>query len=212
MSTTKMNTKPKPNTTQNEQVIKMEDLTKQGEIGNLKCINSNRLNMGKIRPNENVLWSFAPHDLSLILKFIKSEVINLSVQASKILNNKIEDTTLSLLDFKNGQKAHVFVSWLHPFKEQRFVIVGDKGAIVFSDSKQSDKLELYKTKINKDGVVSSHDMQSIKYIEKEPLKQQAIYFIKCIKSRKVEINNSTDALNITKILEDSTKLINMNNN
>jgi UDP-2-acetamido-3-amino-2,3-dideoxy-glucuronate N-acetyltransferase len=190
-------------------VMKMEDLTKKGEIGNLKWIYSNRLNMGKIRPNENVLWSFAPHDLSLILKFIKSEVINLSVQASKILNNKIEDTTLSLLDFKNGQKAHVFVSWLHPFKEQRFVIVGDKGSIVFSDSKQSDKLELYKTTINKDGVVNSHDMQSIEYIEKEPLKQQALYFIDCIKSRKVEINNSTDALNITKILEDSTELINM---
>ena len=191
-------------------IIKMDELIERGEIGKLKWIYSNRLNMGKIRPNENVLWSFAPHDLSLILKFIKSEITNLSVQASKILNNKIEDTTLSLLDFKNGQKAHVFVSWIHPFKEQRFVIVGDKGSLVFSDSKKSKKLQLYKTKIQKDGSISSHNMKNITYTEKEPLKEQALYFIECIKSRKVKINNSTDALKVTKILEESSKIINKN--
>jgi UDP-2-acetamido-3-amino-2,3-dideoxy-glucuronate N-acetyltransferase len=188
-------------------IIKMQELINLGAIGKLKWIYSNRLNMGKIRPNENVLWSFAPHDLSLILKFIKSEVSNLSVQASKILNNKIEDTTLTLLDFKNGQKAHVFVSWIHPFKEQRFVLVGDKGSMVFSDSKKSNKLELYKTIIQKDGSISSHDMENINYIDKEPLKEQALYFIECIKSRKVDVNNSTDALKVTRILEESSKII-----
>lgn len=188
-------------------IIKMQELINQGAIGKLKWIYSNRLNMGKIRPNENVLWSFAPHDLSLILKFIESEVSNLSVQASKILNNKIEDTTLTLLDFKNGQKAHVFVSWIHPFKEQRFVLVGDKGSMVFSDSKKSNKLELYKTIIQKDGSISSHDMENINYIDKEPLKEQALYFIECIKSRKVDVNNSTDALKVTRILEESSKII-----
>ncbi len=188
-------------------IIKMQELINQGAIGKLKWIYSNRLNMGKIRPNENVLWSFAPHDLSLILKFIKSEVSNLSVQASKILNNKIEDTTLTLLDFKNGQKAHVFVSWIHPFKEQRFVLVGDKGSMVFSDSKKSNKLELYKTIIHKDGSISSHDMENINYMDKEPLKEQALYFIECIKSRKVDVNNSTDALKVTRILEESSKII-----
>ena len=188
-------------------IIKMQELINQGAIGKLKWIYSNRLNMGKIRPNENVLWSFAPHDLSLILKFIKSEVSNLSVQASKILNNKIEDTTLTLLDFKNGQKAHVFVSWIHPFKEQRFVLVGDKGSMVFSDSKTSNKLELYKTIIQKDGSISSHDMENINYIDREPLKEQALYFIECIKSRKVDVNNSTDALKVTRILEESSKII-----
>ncbi len=192
-------------------IIKMHQLIEKGEIGKLKWIYSNRLNMGKIRPNENVLWSFAPHDLSLILKFIKSEISNLSVQASKILNNKIEDTTLSLLDFKNGQKAHVFVSWIHPFKEQRFVVVGDEGSIVFSDSKKSNKLELYKTTIQKDGSISAHNMKNITYTEREPLKEQALYFMECIKSRKVEINNSMDALKVTKILEESSNIINKKN-
>ncbi len=189
-------------------IVEMHNLVNKGQIGRLKWIYSNRLNMGKIRPNENVLWSFAPHDLSLILKFIKSEISNLSIQASRILNNKIEDTTLSLIDFKNGQKAHVFVSWIHPFKEQRFVIVGDKGSLVFSDSKKSNKLELYKTKIKKDGSIISHAVKNINYKEREPLKEQAIYFINCIKNGKVVINNSTDALKVTKILEESSKIIN----
>lgn len=191
-------------------IVKMQQLIKNGEIGKLKWIYSNRLNMGKIRPNENVLWSFAPHDLSLIFKFITSEVTSLSVQASKILNNKIEDTTLSLLDFKNGQKAHVFVSWIHPFKEQRFVVVGNEGSLVFSDSKKSNKLQQYKTKIQKNGFISSHDMKNISYVDREPLKEQALYFIECIKKRKVTINNSEDALKVTKILEKSSKIINKN--
>jgi UDP-2-acetamido-3-amino-2,3-dideoxy-glucuronate N-acetyltransferase len=191
-------------------IIEMQKIIKEGQIGRLKWIYSNRLNMGKIRPNENVLWSFAPHDLSLIFKFIRSEISNLSVQASKILNNKIEDTTLSTLDFKNGQKAHVFVSWIHPFKEQRFVIVGNKGSLVFSDSKKSNKLQHYKTIIKKDGTIISHDVKSINFAEREPLKEQALYFIDCIKNRKVVINNSTDALKVTKILEESSKIINKN--
>ena len=80
--------------------------------------------------------------------------------------------------------------------------------MVFSDSKKSNKLELYKTVIQKDGSISSHDMENINYIDKEPLKEQALYFIECIKSRKVDVNNSTDALKVTRILEESSKIIN----
>ena len=97
----------------------MKEIIKDGKIGKIKWIYSNRLNLGKIRPYENVLWSFAPHDI-LILDFVNSEITNLEIQATKILNNKIEDTTLSLMTFQNNTKAHVFVSWIHPFERQRF--------------------------------------------------------------------------------------------
>ena len=63
------------------------------------------------------------HMISLILEFINDEIESIDVQATKILNNNIEDTTLTLLNFKNNIKTHIFVSWIHPFKEQRFVIV-----------------------------------------------------------------------------------------
>ena len=86
----------------------MKELVKEGQIGKLKYVYSNRLNLGKIRPNENVLWSFTPHDISLILEFVDSEIKDISIQSKKVLNNKIEDTTLTLINFENGVKGHIF--------------------------------------------------------------------------------------------------------
>ena len=85
-------------------VLRMKELINSGEIGKIKWVYSNRLNMGKIRPYENVLWSFAPHDISLMLDFVNSEIINTEVQGMKIINSKIEDTSLSLFEFKNKSK------------------------------------------------------------------------------------------------------------
>lgn len=190
-------------------ITKMKDIIKSGKIGKIKWIYSNRLNLGKIRPYENVLWSFAPHDISLILDFVNSEVKKLDIQATKILNNKVEDTTLSLLTFKNKMKAHVFVSWIHPFKEQRFVIVGSKGSLVFSDTEEIDKkLRFYTTTITNTGEIKKHNSKNIKISSNEPLKEQAIYFLNCMKSRKIKINNSKHALDVVSVLEKSTKLIN----
>ena len=189
-------------------VVKMKEIIKDGKIGKIKWIYSNRLNLGKIRPYENVLWSFAPHDISLILDFVNSEIINLEIQATKILNNKIEDTTLSLMTFKNNTKAHVFVSWIHPFKEQRFVVVGSKGSLVFSDTEENQKkLRLFSTSISNTGRIEKHNSKNIKVAAAEPLKEQAKYFLKCMESRKIQINNSKHALDVVSVLENSTKLI-----
>ena len=167
------------------------------------------LNLGKIRPYENVLWSFAPHDISLILDFVNSEITNLEIQATKILNNKIEDTTLSLMTFKNNTKAHVFVSWIHPFKEQRFVVVGSKGSLVFSDTEENQKkLRLFSTSISNTGKIEKHNSKNIKVGSAEPLKEQAKYFLKSMESRKIQVNNSKHALDVVSVLENSTKLIN----
>ena len=119
-------------------VLKMKELVKEGQIGKLKYVYSNRLNLGKIRPNENVLWSFAPHDISLILEFVNSQIKDISIQSKKVLNNKIEDTTLTLINFENGVKGHIFLSWIHPFKEQRFTLVGTNGSLVFSDTEEKN--------------------------------------------------------------------------
>ena len=83
--------------------------------------------MGKIRTKENVLWSFAPHDISLME--IKFDVTSINIQGSNIINKNVEDATLTNFTFKNGINAHIFVSWFHPFKEQRFVVIGDKGTM-----------------------------------------------------------------------------------
>ncbi len=187
-------------------VLKMKELINSGEIGNIKWVYSNRLNMGKIRPYENVLWSFAPHDISLMLDFVDSEITKTEVQGMKIINPKIEDTSLSLFEFKNRVKSHIFVSWIHPFKEQRFIIVGSKGSIVFSDTDEN-KLKLYRTEISKSGDINKHSFRKVKISNKEPLKTQAEYFINGIKKRKIEINNSDHALKVVAVLEEcSTKM------
>ena len=182
-------------------VLKMKDLIKSGEIGKIKWVYSNRLNMGKIRPYENVLWSFAPHDISLMLEFVDSKITKTEVQGMKIINSRIEDTSLSLFEFENKVKSHIFVSWIHPFKEQRFIVVGNKGSIVFSDT-DIDKLKIYKTKIFKNGEINEHSFRKVKISKKEPLKTQAEYFLKCIEERKIEINNSEHALKVVSILEE----------
>ena len=189
-------------------IQEIKNIINKGLLGNTKYIYSNRLNMGKIRSQENVLWSFAPHDISLILEIVNSDVASINIQGSNIINKNVEDATLTNFAFKNGVKAHIFVSWFHPFKEQRFVVIGDKGTIVFTDSVENNKLVLYQTEINSKGLeISNHDSQIVSYENSEPLKNQAIYFIEAMKTRKCEINNATHGRKVIEVLEKSTELL-----
>jgi UDP-2-acetamido-3-amino-2,3-dideoxy-glucuronate N-acetyltransferase len=192
-------------------IVELKKFLESNEIGKVQWIYSNRLNMGKIRPYENVLWSFAPHDISLILDIMGVEIKKIEIQASKILNNQIEDTSMTLIDFNNGKKAHIFVSWIHPFKEQRFVVVGEKGSLVFSDTEKDEKLKLFHTQISKDGRIENHICKNITLPNHEPLKKQAEYFLEAIDNRKILINTSTHALNVVKVLEISTSILNEQN-
>jgi UDP-2-acetamido-3-amino-2,3-dideoxy-glucuronate N-acetyltransferase len=185
-------------------IVKLKEILSKNEIGKVEWIYSNRLNMGKIRPYENVLWSFAPHDVSLILDIMNEKIENIEIQASKVLNNNIEDTSLTMLNFKNEKKAHIFVSWIHPFKEQRFVVVGKKGSLVFSDTEKDEKLKLYKTNILDNGHIDSHSFENIKLNNHEPLKEQAKYFLESMGNRSISINDSTHAFEVVSILEKCT--------
>ena len=124
-------------------VIKMKKGIEKGTIGKLQYIYSNRLNLGAIRSEENILWSFAPHDISLIQYFTGSNPETIYAHGATFLQEGIEDTTLTYLEYPGNIKAHIYVSWLHPFKEQRLVVVGEKGMYVFEDSAKTDKLKFY---------------------------------------------------------------------
>src|SRR5690349_8513798 len=95
-------------------VIKIKELLDRGELGRLEYIYSNRLAMGKIRREENALWSFAPHDISVILRLMSRQPIQVSATGGAYLQPNIADVTVSHLLFDNGARAHIFVSWLHP--------------------------------------------------------------------------------------------------
>tara|TARA_B100000427_G_scaffold300543_1_gene282989 strand:- start:19 stop:966 length:948 start_codon:yes stop_codon:yes gene_type:complete len=188
-------------------VIKMKELIHSGKIGNIKWIYSNRLNMGKIRDKENVLWSFAPHDISLMLSFTESKIEKIQIQGTQILNKGTEDTTLSMFKFKNNIEGHIFVSWFHPFKEQRFVVVGEKGTITFSDT-ELDKLKTYYTEVNEKNEILEHNKQIIDFENTEPLKNQAKYFLECLESRSVNLNSGQHGLEVIEVLEESSRLLN----
>jgi len=189
-------------------ILKIKDYIKDGTLGSIKWVYSNRLNMGKIRSEENVLWSFAPHDISLILDFVKSDIKEINIQGTNIIDNGIEDTTLTTLTFDNGVRSHIFVSWFHPFKEQRFVLVGEKGTFVFTDSEEKNKLVLYQTKFDSDNLtINEHDSQNIEFDSSEPLKNQANYFIDCINSRNCDINNGLHGKKVVEVLEKSSELL-----
>jgi UDP-2-acetamido-3-amino-2,3-dideoxy-glucuronate N-acetyltransferase len=114
-------------------VAKLKELVDSGELGDIRYIYSNRLNLGKIRTEENILWSFAPHDISVILYLLNEMPEKVAAHGGNYLNPHIADVTISTMNFPSGAKAHIFVSWLHPYKEQKLVIVGSKKMMVFDD-------------------------------------------------------------------------------
>src|SRR5262245_60201721 len=114
--------------------LKLKELVREGRLGRLQYLYSNRLNLGKIRREEDILWSFAPHDLSMILSLVGHEPDCVESVGSYYLHQHIADVTTTHLSFPGGERGHVFVSWLHPFKEQKLVVVGTDAMAVFDDS------------------------------------------------------------------------------
>src|SRR2546428_6551302 len=127
-------------------ILKLQELIQDGALGQINYLYSNRLNIGKIRTEENILWSFAPHDISVMLSLLNEMPIRVSCQGGAYLNRHIFDVTLSYFDFPSGVQAHIFVSWLHPIKEQRLVVVGSEKMAVFDDT-ADHKVILYPPKV-----------------------------------------------------------------
>jgi len=189
-------------------VIKLKDIINNGELGKINYIYSNRLNIGKLRTEENILWSFAPHDISVILMLLNEEPIHVSTFGGDYLNKGIYDITITTLEFRNGVKAHIFVSWLHPYKEQKLVVVGSKAMAVFDDV-SNKKLFIYPHKIEwKDGkipIAQKADYKVIPVIDEEPLKAELNHFIECVKIRKKPLTDGYEGLKVLKILESAEK-------
>ncbi len=185
-------------------VIKLKELIKNGELGKIQYIYSNRLNIGKLRTEENILWSFAPHDISVMLMLMEEEPIKVNAFGEAILNRDIYDVTLTTLQFRNGIKGHIFVSWLHPFKEQKLVVVGSKSMAVFDDTSK-EKLFIYPHKIEwKDGkipVAHKAEYYTVEFDQKEPLKEEMRHFVECILVRKSPRTDGEEGLKVLKVLD-----------
>ena len=179
----------------------------RGEIGRIQYIYSRRLSLGKIRREENILWSFAPHDISVILNLTGEEPSYVDSIGSNFLHARIADVTMTNLKFPSGIGAHVFVSWLNPFKEQRLVIVGDRGMLVFDDTQPVEqKLLLFPHTIHwQNGlpVTQKADSSPIDLTEswKEPLKVECEAFLAAMQTGQVPITSGEEGLRVLRILE-----------
>ena len=185
-------------------IIKLKELIDKGELGKIKYIYSNRLNLGKFRTEENILWSFAPHDISAIVGLLDEMPRDVSAQGGNYLNPDVTDVTTTTMNFPDGVKAHIFVSWLHPYKEQKLVIVGDRKMVMFDDVAPKDKLLLYSHKIEwikRLPVPRPEEAQPVEIEEKEPLKSECEHFIECIGTRKQPKTDGNSGLRVLKILE-----------
>ena len=185
-------------------VTKLKEMIVSGDLGKIQYIYSNRLNIGKLRTEENILWSFAPHDISVILFLLGEEPVRVSAFGGDYLSKGIYDTTMTAMEFRNGVKSHIFVSWLHPFKEQKLIVVGSKAMAVFDDMSQ-EKLFIYPHKIEwQDGkipVAQKADCHSVPLDKKEPLREELRHFIECVQERKSPKTDGNEGLSVLKILQ-----------
>jgi len=179
----------------------------KGEIGELQYLYSNRLNLGKVRTEENVFWSFAPHDIAIFQYLTDSFPIKINANGSTFLQEGIPDSTMTQLEYENGVKGHIFVSWLHPFKEHRLVVIGSHGMLSYEDSSNDKLLKFYKKRylMNQNNPIKDDgEINIIEFDKKQPLELELKYFIDHLDGSKVNISNGNNALEVVKILEDAT--------
>lgn len=184
----------------------LKKLVYSGELGKLLYIYSNRLNLGKVRQEENILWSFAPHDIAVISSLLHLEPTEVISVGGTYLQSGIADVTVTNLVFPQNIRAHIFVSWLHPSKEQKLVVIGDRKMAVFNDTVKEGKLKLYDKGIEWQGglPVARQTSETILFTEdKEPLLLECQHFLECIKKRDTPLTDGSSALKVLRILEAS---------
>ena len=188
-------------------VIELKRLINEGALGRIQYIYSNRLNIGKIRTEENILWSFAPHDISVMLGLLGEEPCEVSCNGGAYLSKDIADVTMSEFLFPSGVRAHIFVSWLHPFKEQRLVVIGSEKMAVFDDTAE-DKLKIYPHKVewkNRLPTAVKAEAKIVTLADAEPLRAECEHFLECVKERKSPLSDGYEGLKVLRILHECQK-------
>lgn len=175
-----------------------------GDLGVLRTAYSHRLSLGKTRLEENVLWSFAPHDVSMLLALFDAEPVRVSGAGGAFLTPGVEDEYRLDMTFADGARAHVFASWMHPFKEHRLVVTGDKAMAVFEDSaKEGDKLRLYRHSFDRTRTPpepTKAEMEPIPFPKDEPLLQECAHFLDCIATGAAPRTDGAEGLRVLRVL------------
>lgn len=182
----------------------LKEIIQRGDLGEILYLYSNRLNLGKVRQEENILWSFAPHDISVICSLLGAEPIEVSASGGSYLQSGIADVTITNLTFAAGVRAHIFVSWLHPYKEQKLVVVGSRKMAVFDDTAREGKLKIYDKGIEwraGQPVPRQTSETTLFFEELEPLRLECEHFLARIQDRQQPLTGGQSALTVLRVLE-----------
>lgn len=182
-------------------IVKLRELVASGELGKVRYLISNRLNLGKIRTEENALWSFAPHDIAVILRLVGSMPFEVVATGGSYVQPNIADVTVTQLLFDNGVRSHIFVSWLHPFKEQKLVVVGSKKMASYDDV--AKELVLYDQRVDwQQGqpIPVRGEGVNVEFPSDEPLMQECLHFVHCLETRARPTTDGPSGLRVLQIL------------
>ena len=192
-------------------IMRLLELVRHGDLGKIRYIYSNRLSLGKIRREENILWSFAPHDIAVILRLMGNMPFEVTACGGNYIQPNIADVTVTNLLFDNGVRAHIFVSWMHPFKEQRLVVIGSRKMASFDDV--AKRLVLYDQRVEwQEGepVPIKKDGEEIDYPGDEPLRQECQAFLDAVDTRVAPITDGHSGLRVLRVLQAAQRSLVMN--
>ena len=188
---------------------KILKIVNANEIGELNYIYSNRLSFGKVRTKEDIIWSFAPHDISMILSLAGQDPEFVSAKSTSILQKNLADTAIIHMEFKSGLKSHISVSWLNLFKEVKLVVSGKSAMLVFDDTKPwNEKLALYPYEVVFSKGIINLKKSDVKYLEvpeEEPLKNECQHFIDVVEKDMQPQTDGAEGLRVIKVLSAASK-------
>jgi UDP-2-acetamido-3-amino-2,3-dideoxy-glucuronate N-acetyltransferase len=185
-------------------IRKLKEFVDSGDLGEIHYVYSNRLNLGKVRKEENILWSFAPHDISVILLLLGTLPEWASTSGNHYLQHEIADVTMTCLAFPGKPRAHIFVSWLHPYKEQKLVVIGSRKMALFDDVAKEGKLKIFDKGIEwKDGepVTRQTAESTLFFPEMEPLREELAHFVDCVRTRRPPRTDGLNGLRVLRVLD-----------
>ena len=192
-------------------VRKVKELVDGGELGRVFYVYSNRLNLGKVRQDENALWSLGPHDISVINFVTGEEPEEVSARGECYLQDDVEDVVFGYIRYPSGMVGHLHVSWLDPHKSRKITVVGSDKMVVFDDMEADRKVTVYdkgatttRTQFETYGeFVTLHfgDIHIPKISNEEPLRIECQHFVDCVRDGARPLSDGRDALNVVRVLE-----------
>ena len=185
--------------------VALRELLREGRLGRLRYVYSTRASLGKIRREENALWSFAPHDVSMILQLTGALPERVTCSGGAWLHPPVADTSLTHMTFPGGLQAHIFVSWLHPYKDHKLVVVGEDAMAVFDDVETgAGKLRYYRHQVGWNGdipAIDKADAEPIPYGNEEPLARECAHFLDCVRDGARPLSAASEGRRVLSVLD-----------